>query len=154
MNINLLYNHRYCNFCKEWKERSLFWKTRQKICRPCGKIRYNPPEKVRAYYHANKERINTRLKMQKRELKQEIINAYGGKCECCGETLLELLTIDHLGPRGTGTKHRIAVTGRKKNPIYMDLKLRGFPQDGYRLLCFNCNIAKGFYGYCPHERAR
>jgi hypothetical protein len=23
---------------------------------------------------------------------------------------------------------------------------------GYRVLCHNCNLARGFYGYCPHEK--
>jgi hypothetical protein len=27
----------------------------------------------------------------------------------------------------------------------------GFPS-GFRTLCHNCNMAKGLYGTCPHER--
>jgi hypothetical protein len=33
------------------------------------------------------------------------------------------------------------------------LKRRGYPQEGYTILCFNCNLSRGFFGYCPHERA-
>src|SRR5438132_3637751 len=29
-------------------------------------------------------------------LKFQVINHYGGKCICCGETLLGLLTMDHI----------------------------------------------------------
>lgn len=28
-----------------------------------------------------------------------------------------------------------------------------FPS-GHQVLCHNCNLAKGFYGECPHETAR
>lgn len=27
----------------------------------------------------------------------------------------------------------------------------GYPK-GFRVLCHNCNMAIGFYGYCPHSR--
>jgi hypothetical protein len=32
------------------------------------------------------------------------------------------------------------------------LARNGFP-DGYRVLCHNCNMALGQYGYCPHGNA-
>ena len=34
--------------------------------------------------------------------------------------------------------------------LYKILRARGFPL-GYRVLCHNCNLARGFYGYCPHS---
>jgi hypothetical protein len=36
--------------------------------------------------------------------------------------------------------------------FYMWLKRQGFPRDDFRLLCHNCNHARGSYGHCPHER--
>lgn len=30
------------------------------------------------------------------------------------------------------------------------LKTNGYP-DGFQTLCHNCNMAKGFYGICPHK---
>ena len=81
----------------------------------------------------------------RKNLKQEIMNAYGGKCECCDEDRIEFLTIEHI--HGDGKQHRESV-----NSVYLDLKKRGFPRDGYTCLCINCNFAKGQYGYCPHER--
>ena len=41
-----------------------------------------------------KGRVNTRTKN-----KERIIEAYGGKCECCGESIFEFLTIDHRNGR-------------------------------------------------------
>jgi hypothetical protein len=41
----------------------------------------------------------TRLRKSKeyeRRCKQKIIDAYGGKCQCCGESIFEFLSIDHI----------------------------------------------------------
>jgi hypothetical protein len=35
--------------------------------------------------------------------------------------------------------------------MYVWLRDNGWPE-GYRVLCHNCNSARGLYGYCPHER--
>ena len=37
--------------------------------------------------------------------------------------------------------------------LFSILKRKGFPE-GYQTLCHNCNLAKGFYGQCPHEQER
>ena len=99
------------------------------------------------YYADNRAAILERHRLGVRALKQEVVAAYGGKCECCGETRIEFLTIDHRD--GSGAKHRSQVG--KGRGVYTDLKRRGFPQGPYRCLCFNCNISRGFYGYCPHH---
>ena len=31
------------------------------------------------------------------------------------------------------------------------LKAQGCPRDRYQILCHNCNLAKYYYGVCPHE---
>ncbi len=35
--------------------------------------------------------------------------------------------------------------------LYRWLRNQGWPQ-GFRILCHNCNMARGFYGRCPHEQ--
>jgi len=103
--------------------------------------------RMRRYYYTNKAVILNKKQQANRLLKQEVIHAYGGKCECCGESHIEFLTIDHI--KGDGAEHRAKCgKGRK---IYADIKRQGFPKDKYRCLCLNCNIALGFYGYCPHK---
>src|SRR3972149_2979260 len=72
----------------------------------------------------------------RKNLKQEIMNAYGGKCECCDEDRIEFLTIEHI--HGDGNQHRESV-----NSVYLDLKKRGFPRDGYTNFCINCISAIG-----------
>ena len=101
----------------------------------------------KSYYAKNRATILAKLRAKTRALKEEVLAAYGGRCDCCGEDHIEFLTIDHT--KGDGAEHRRQVgKGRR---IYKDLKKRGFPKEGYRVLCFNCNIALGFYGYCPHK---
>jgi hypothetical protein len=72
---------------------------------------------------------------------------YGGCCRCCGESTDELLSIDHI--EGGGNQHRKAIN-RYGTDMYRWLKAQGFPP-GFRVLCHNCNLARGRYGYCPHE---
>jgi hypothetical protein len=83
-----------------------------------------------------------------RDRKIQIINGYGGKCECCGETNFEFLTLDHIN--GGGNKER--TTTAKGFGLYRRLIKEGFPREGYRLLCMNCNFSLGKYGYCPHKK--
>jgi hypothetical protein len=59
--------------------------------------------------------------------------------------------------RVAATKHvnNDGAEHRKKNPAAISLApwlvSHGFPE-GYQVLCFNCNIAKGINGRCPHEQ--
>jgi hypothetical protein len=78
-------------------------------------------------------------------IKQKVFDAYGGKCECCGEQNISVLTIDHIN--GGGQAHR---NGRSSTALYRELKKKQFPP-GYRVLCFNCNCTIGTYGECPHS---
>lgn len=83
---------------------------------------------------------------RRREVREEVMAAYGGVCVCCGESRLVFLTIDH--------EARYAGVGPKTgNPLYMWLKAQGFPE-GFRVLCHNCNFAMGLFGYCPHGDLR
>lgn len=77
-------------------------------------------------------------------LKTEVMNAYGNKCECCGEKRFEFLSIDHVGNWGYKDQHRNRAT------LYNHIKKQGFPGT-YRILCYNCNCSIGLYGYCPHR---
>lgn len=85
----------------------------------------------------------------------EVIEAYGGKCACCGESNPEFLTIDHID--GTGAEHRRQM-GKGKTfagaEFYNWLRKQGYPKDNYQLLCMNCNFAKGHFGICPHQKRR
>ncbi len=95
----------------------------------------------------------------KQRLRHDALVAYGGehpKCSCpgCGEDRLPFLCIDHVN--GDGAAHRKSLRGpnTKGNPgggaMYRWLKKNGYPA-GFRVLCYNCNFARG-KGPCPvHE---
>lgn len=85
-------------------------------------------------------------KRGREKLRTALIAAYGGKCACpkCPETNQAFLTLEHI--EHDGKAHRAQV-GRHS---YADLRRRGFPQDGYTLLCWNCNAGSRFTGICPH----
>lgn len=108
-------------------------------------------KKFREYQIQNREKICAYRR--KWNLKQRTIclKYYGGdppKCACCGETIFEFLGIDHIN--GGGQTHKKEI---KRLVIYRWLILNNFPK-GYRVLCHNCNLARGFYGECPHERQK
>lgn len=90
----------------------------------------------------------TSMQIWHANLRKETFDAYGGRCACCGEDQLEVLTIDHVN--NDGAEHR-KITGAGSR-FYAWLRKEGFPQDGrFQILCFNCNIAKKIYGTCPHQ---
>ena len=80
----------------------------------------------------------------------EAIVAYGGVCACCGEDHPEFLQFDHIDGKDGVADTRSASGKRQTGLLYLRLKKHGYP-GGYQLLCANCNLAIGFYGYCPHR---
>lgn len=111
------------------------------LCARCySKRRYElDPEIVRAQVRKDGARYRERNR-------QELIQAYGGKCACpnCPEANIAFLCLDHVN--GDGKVHRMKVGSH----TYADLRRRGFPQEGFRLLCWNCNSATRFGRVCPH----
>ena len=80
--------------------------------------------------------------------KYEVIKYYSNgtmSCACCGENHYEFLCIDHINGGGSAMRRKLGHGNMAKW-----LKARNFPP-GYRILCHNCNMSLGFYGYCPHQ---
>jgi hypothetical protein len=107
--------------------------------------------KEKIYHGMHRKEYDIRTKTYRSKLKKEVMEAYGGKCACCGENLIEFLTIDHIN--GGGNKHRRALRIGSGSGFYCWLKKNNFPT-GFQVLCHNCNIAKGHYGRCPHENEK
>jgi hypothetical protein len=84
-----------------------------------------------------------------RKRKLLVISHYGGKCECCQESRLDFLTIDHID--GGGRKHRKELNAHGST-FYKWLIRNKFPKDNFRVLCWNCNCAMRFTGVCPHKQ--
>lgn len=97
-------------------------------------------------YVANKQEYKDAANNSRRKLRQEMIEAYGGECACCAENIYEFLNLDHKF--GGGGKERKTID---RYSLFWRLKREGWPKDKYQLLCFNCNIAIGNFGICPHK---
>jgi hypothetical protein len=83
-------------------------------------------------------------------MKRKVIEAYGGKCECCEETDLHFLTIDHVAGF-VPDEHKFKSGRRISGTAFLALlEKEGFP-DTCRVLCWNCNCSRAYYGFCPHQ---
>ncbi len=130
-------NHGYCEKCRNEYHAEYYRKNRKRLCEAERQRRLKDPEKMRA-----KSRHKNRL------AKLSAIEAYGGKCQCCGESNIEFLSIDHIN--GGGRQHRISVSS-PGCAFYLWLRRNGYPKKEFRALCCNCNQSIGLYGYCPHK---
>lgn len=114
------------------------------LCYQCyGQARYDQdPETARRLSRESQARARKRNR-------DEMVAAYGGKCTCpkCPETNPAFLTLEHVN--GTGKEHRAQVGSH----TYADLRRRGWPKEGYTLLCWNCNGMTRGGRTCPHMEA-
>lgn len=148
-----------------WRDRI----RRSGVCRNCTKTRdaryqttfkarlaLNPALRERyaqssgRWAKENPEKAKAHGQMTWLRLRQEMLNAYGRACACCGETLEPFLTLEHVN--GDGAIHRLRVGGGANS--YRDLKKRGWPKKGFTVLCMNCNWAKRKTGVCPHQNKK
>lgn len=73
------------------------------------------------------------------------IEAYGGRCVCCGTSNQKYLQLDHI--HGDGASHRKEIFGGRGGSIYTWAYRNDFP-NLLQLLCANCHQAKTVYGGC------
>lgn len=84
-------------------------------------------------------------------LRCEVRAAYGGCCQCCGETGILFLTVDHVLNNGAAHRRYLKMSGAG-HTFYLWLKKQGFPQEDFQLLCMQCNWGKKMNGgICPHQ---
>jgi len=155
-----------CKIChreraKKWRMKNLFrarmirrlWQKNNPERVKAIQIRWkmkNPnlaKERAKMWHKLHRDKSNQQAKLRMQFLKNEVYNAYGGyQCVCCGETIKQFLSLDHIN--NDGNKHRKIVDRRK---IYHWLKKNNFPL-GYQVLCMNCNFGKARNnGICPHK---
>lgn len=100
--------------------------------------------KQRAWVEKNRNRMNQTIAKRRLQIKHLVIEHYGGRCVCCGESIFEFLTMDHITGRKKGDRTR-------GEALYRKLLRLKYPK-GYQVLCWNCNAAKGLFGKCPHDK--
>lgn len=115
-------------------------------CKECAS-KYSTPEYHREW-RKRTPNYNESSRNYQRRVRILALEAYSDgkpRCNCCDESHLEFLAIDHIN--GGGNQHR---KDRGISSIFGWLKKNNYP-DGFQILCHNCNMAKGFYGKCPHD---
>lgn len=92
-----------------------------------------------------KQRAKKRAAAYRRGWRAKAIERYGGKCQCCGETELAFLCLDHISGGGSQARSVNAYAEMRNAALnYQPLR--------YQVLCANCNMAKEREEGCPHQR--
>ena len=129
--FSIVNGKKMCSECKQWKLLSSFSKsnyTKHKLCSHC--------KMCHQAYHFK----------ENRRLKLICMIGYGGKCVCCCENRIELLTIEHIRKKGF-----IHVRGSSTNRTMQELIRLGFPV-GHTVLCMNCNFFTRYGMPCIHSK--
>lgn len=146
---------------RSWQMRRYYTRKSLGLCTRCGKVPQQKGQKEcndcrKAHQKSYKKRCEkakdySRTKGRKNRALwwNQVLQHYGAKCSCCGETERMFLTLDHVN--NDGYQHRLPSGGRMKaEKLYRWLILNNFPE-GYQILCWNCNCGKHRNGgICPH----
>jgi hypothetical protein len=148
------YMEKKCCSCKEVKDVSSFVKNKTKKdglsteCNDCRKLYLSE------YYKVHKQTMLAQSKSKGKErhanAKKLCIEYYSNgtnKCICCGESIYEFLSLNHIN--GGGNKDRKTFKGARTFCEY--LVKNNYP-NGLNVMCYNCNLSYGFFGYCPHQK--
>lgn len=154
-----------CSTCGEVRQMAKSGKHGYRaVCKPC----WNSAHKE--WRSANKERwaqLHNRYYQKKKSEKPEwvaaerlrgreywrglrnaALDAYGRSCACCGETIDEFLSIDHMDNDGAAHRRTLKTKGAG---IWKWLRDNNYPPR-FETMCINCNF--GRYkngGVCPHK---
>lgn len=81
----------------------------------------------------------------------EVINKYGGRCSCCGESTMAFLTIDHVNDDGASERKQLYGSQNGSSKVWFLKLRREDKREDLQVLCYNCNNAKAVFGKCPHK---
>lgn len=111
------------------------------LCDKCGKV----PRTHRSLCERCHEVMQKHKRKLEHELRTKVLDYFGNKCSCCGESHRAFLNIDHIN--GGGRLERARIKMYKQILLGKRLDLR--------LLCWNCNLGREQNGgTCPHEELR
>jgi len=81
-------------------------------------------------------------------LRAQFITLYGGKCQCCGESRQDFLTLEHRNGDGFVDRRLRHMNTQR---MYKEALAHPDPEH-YELLCCNCQWGRYINGgICPHE---
>jgi len=149
----------------ENKAKAKEYRSRPKIKVKIKERQQSPKYKARAKAYYSKPERKARNKDLVDNIRLKILQYYSKHlsmsdipcCRCCGEkSHNEFLSLDHIaGKKEMDSEPELVELGYSSSLVSVVL-LRwiiknNFPK-GFQILCHNCNLAKGFYGKCPHEK--
>jgi len=159
-----------CTKCGKTKHIAMFWhgssykgkRYYQSLCKSCAKkakrISYlKKPEIYREqrtkWRKENIERAKENARKYTKKLKIEAMSRVCGnetiKCNCCDETEIKFLCIDHVNNDGKEDRKKY-----RTDQLYAKIKKMRSRLKMYQVLCYNCNMAKAFFRICPHYEFR
>ncbi len=103
------------------------------------------------YSKLHRGEINTRQNIANRRIKRSVLELFGGKCACCGENRFEFLTMDHINDDGKEHRKRGGELWHADGVYRWALKNSEKALKILQILCWNCQMAKAFFGACPHR---
>jgi hypothetical protein len=154
---NRLYVGKFCVICTEnqhsvrchnYNQRRRKHAKENNLCAHCW---HNPAIIGLRYCLDCQRNDSVKAKEYNTRNRQLCLDRYGRKCSCkgCDVTLEGFLTIHHVG--GWGRDHKMPSGIRRAGAsLYRWLVANDFPP-GFATLCYNCNCAQEYVGYCPHE---
>lgn len=107
---------------------------------------------AKKYYHRDRLKHLELQRKWRDSLKQKVLFHYSNgtnACACCGETIREFLTVDHINNNGTSERKKFTGGGHHN---YRYIIKNKFPV-GYQVLCYNCNCGRSRRAdkICPHN---
>lgn len=97
------------------------------------------------YRKQNLDRVKKLDNNRHHKAKEEALEILGNKCEFCGETEFEFLTIDHVYDDGFEERK-----SKQHRQIWRDIITNRVDRSRYRVLCYNCNSGRAILQ--RHER--
>ena len=92
-----------------------------------------------------RERCSKKSAAQRRIVRLEVIERYGGRCVCCGNSNPKYLELDHKND--DGNVEREALPSSIRGARYFKMVLSQPKREDLQILCANCHGAKR-YGGC------
>ena len=108
-------------------------------------------DRAKQWQRDNRDRNSEAQKRRNAKLRGEMLAVYGQVCMCCGETIAEFLSIDHIARNGQAHRKELGGFKTSTNSFLVALRRLGWPRDGIQILCMNCNWATRFGHTCPHK---
>lgn len=105
-------------------------------------------------YYETLDYQKERKKKSNRELKKRVFDHYGqgkAECHCCGESILEGLTLDHINQDGAEHRRQEMKKGKGTGFKMWRWAIKNQFPPIFRVACWTCN-SMAYYnnGICPH----